>query len=293
MTKRKQRTIATTAEVHGIGFLTGADVTLRFLPAPADFGIAFQRTDLPGSVPVPALVEQTDPCARRTVIQQQQGRVELVEHVMAALAGLRIDNCLVQLDQLEPPGLDGSCWEFVQALTAAEIVEQDAEREVLSIEREVRVTNDQNGSSIVATPADKPGLTISFELDYSGTAIGRQTYSVTITPETFVKELAFARTFLLEAEVEGIRAQGYGSRTTYQDLLIFGPEGVIENAMHCPDECVRHKILDCVGDFALIGCDIEGHLHASRSGHILNSQIIQKIKETHTKSNLQKELFAA
>ena len=136
---RPQRTIRRPAEATGIGFLTGADVTIRFLPAAADDGIAFQRVDLADSEPVPALIEYTVPRKRRTSIKHRGVTVEMTEHVLAALAGLQIDNCLVQLNAPEPPGCDGSSIAFVDALLEAEIVDQNALRQQFVIENTVRI----------------------------------------------------------------------------------------------------------------------------------------------------------
>lgn len=279
MQDRAQRTIRHAAATSGIGFLTGADVSLRFLAAPVNHGIAFQRTDCAGSAPVPALIENAVPRRRRTAIASGSVVVEMTEHVMAALAGLRIDNCLVQLNAPEPPGNDGSSREFTDVLLNAGIVEQDETREVLVIENPLCAHGEDGGSDVAVKTASQPGLTISYQLDYgSESPISRQNYTVEVTPETFVKELAFARTFVLETEVQALRDEGYGSRTTAKDLLVFGENGVIDNQLRVSDECARHKVLDCIGDLALIGCDIQGHVTAHRSGHCLNREIVSRLK---------------
>lgn len=282
MQQRLQRTIRRNVEACGIGFLTGADVSLRFLPAGPNHGIAFQRTDCPGSEPIPALVEFTVPRQRRTAIEHQGVVVEMVEHVLAALAGLQIDNCLVQLNAPEPPGLDGSCHELVERLLDAGSVEQDQPRELLVIEHPVRAASAQQRSELAAGPLSQPATVIDFQLEYgSDSPIQPQNLSIEITPETFAAELAFARTFVLQAEAETLRAQGYGRRTTAKDLLVFGPDGPIDNQLRAADECVRHKILDFIGDLALIGCDVRGQFRAYRSGHQLNREIVRRLKQTH------------
>lgn len=286
MKLRSQNTIARAAVVSGVGFLTGADIRLRFLPASAGHGIAFLRTDKLAAPPIPALVSYTIPRARRTAIARCGIVVEMVEHVLAALAGLQVDNCLVELDGPEPPGCDGSSLLFAETLLDAGIVEQGVSRERLELRQNVVVQGD-GGQTVCGGPhSDGRGsdgnLQISYSLDYgTNSPIGQQQYSVVVTPETFLSEIAFARTFLLEHEAQALAAQGYGKRTTARDLLIFGPQGVIDNTLRAPDECARHKILDCIGDLALVGCDLAGVVSARRSGHQLNAEFVRQAKLAH------------
>jgi len=280
MSTRPQQTIARVVTVHGVGFLTGADVSVRFHPAGAGAGITFQRVDLPGTPAIPALVEYVPPRQRRTALEFGGATVELVEHVLAALAGLRIDNCRIELNACELPGLDGSSQAFADALLRAGLVELDAPRRVVRLGRPVSVT--EGGQSIEAQPTAEPGLTLSYTLDYgAGSPIPQQSFEVTLTPEAFLNEVVYARTFVLEQEVAALRAQGYGRRTTAADLLIYGADGVVGNTLRSPNECARHKLLDCVGDFALLGCDLWGRIAAHRSGHSLNSRFIRQVSLSH------------
>lgn len=275
---RYQRTLERPAQYHGFGFLTGADVTLSFLPAAEDYGIRFQRVDLPGSEPIIASLDFIVPRQRRTAIARGKVTVEMIEHVMAALAGLQIDNCLVQLNAPEPPGADGSCLPFVQVLLEAGIVEQLARRDLLVIHSESHTETD-DGTEISVGPVFRRTLVVSYELDYGPRSpIKPQLLTFEYSPETFVANIAYARTFILESEVASLKAQGYGSRVTEKDLLIFGPQGVIGNQLRASDECARHKILDCIGDFALLGCDVHGHFRAYRSGHNLNHEICEQVR---------------
>ena len=279
MQQRMQRTIERTVETSGIGFFTGSDVIIRFLPADPNHGISFQRIDLPDTQPIPALLEYSVHRQRRTAIERDGATVEMVEHVMAALAGLQIDNCRVELNAPEPPGFDGSSLALTDLLRDAGIAEQDQPRPLCVIEDPLSAASDEGPGEITARPLSRPTLAISYELDYGPRSpIPPQNLTVEITPETFVEQLAYARTFILESEVDALRAQGYGSRTTAKDLLIFSTDGIIDNQLRAPDECVRHKILDCLGDFALIGCDLQGHFNAYRSGHRLNREIIRRLK---------------
>ncbi len=276
---RPQRTIARGVRVRGISFLGGQDVELHFRPAETHSGVTFVRADLPDRPAVPARVEHVIPRQRRTTIQRGPAIVEMVEHVMAALAGLRLDNCRVEIDGPETPGCDGSSRDFTDALVEAGVVEQDATRDVLVIDRPVTVR--EGGAILTAHPGDPDRLVLSYNLDYGArTPIGRQSLFVDVTPESFRSELSASRTFLLEAEAKMLREAGIGSRTTEGDLLIFGPDGVIGNELRYRDECVRHKILDLLGDLSLMGVDLAGHVVAHRSGHTLNAELARKLLRT-------------
>jgi UDP-3-O-[3-hydroxymyristoyl] N-acetylglucosamine deacetylase/3-hydroxyacyl-[acyl-carrier-protein] dehydratase len=273
---RPERTIARTTEVRGFGFFRGADVTLRFNPADAGTGVVFVRTDLPGRPAVPARTDMVVPSQRRTTIRRGAACVEMIEHVMAALAGLRIDNCEIHIDACECPGADGSSQVFVEALDRAGVAEQDRMRQALVMERVVSV---QDGNAILAAhPGVPEQLTLSYHLDYDhGSPIAPQSFCVCLTPESFRDELAASRTFVLESEAVALRAQGIGTRATAADLLIFGPEGVIGNQLRFSDECARHKMLDMVGDLGLLGFDLHGFIVAHRSGHQTNHALARRL----------------
>ena len=283
--QRPQRTIARAAEVSGISFLEGRDVRVEFRPSGPDTGIVFVRSDLADQPSVSAHVRHTIPRQRRTTLQQGPAIVEMVEHIMAALAGLKVDNCVVAIDGPETPGCDGSSQAFTDAILKAEIVEQtEATRDVLVITEPVTV---RDGEAILtAYPgADADRLVLSYHLDYGADSpIPRQSQFVEVNPASFRDELAPCRTFLLDTEAESLRQAGIGSRTSERDLLIFGPSGVIGNELRFPDECVRHKILDLVGDLALVGMDLAGHVVAHRSGHSLNVALAKKLLEIRAKS---------
>lgn len=213
----------------------------------------------------------------------------MVEHILAALFGLQIDNCEVWVDGAELPGLDGSCAPFVEALEAAKIVEQSALRRRLIITDVTRVGDDD--CWIEARPIRGDKLMIKYRLDYGNDSpIGRQTVELKITPATFKAELASARTFILTEEAQWLRDRGLGLRVTNQDLLVFGPEGPIDNELRMENECVRHKALDLIGDLALAGCDLVGHFIAHKSGHRLNAELVKfllhegRLEEYHRKT---------
>jgi UDP-3-O-[3-hydroxymyristoyl] N-acetylglucosamine deacetylase / 3-hydroxyacyl-[acyl-carrier-protein] dehydratase len=273
---RPQRTIAEVARVRGISFLQGLDVELRFRPSAANTGVVFVRSDLPDRPTVPALVDHVIPRQRRTTIQRGPALVEMVEHVMAALAGLRVDNCVVEIDGPETPGCDGSSRAFSDAISQAGFVELDAPREVLVIDRPVTVREGE--SVLAAVPGEAGRLILAYHLDYGPKSpIGRQGFFLDVVPASFLDEVSSSRTFLLQGEADALRQAGIGSRTTERDLLIFGPDGVIGNELRFADECARHKTLDLLGDLALVGKDLCGHVIAHRSGHQLNAELAREL----------------
>jgi UDP-3-O-acyl N-acetylglucosamine deacetylase len=276
LSHRPQRTLARPAEVRGAGFLTGAAVRLRFAPAPPDTGVVFVRTDLRPPARIPAAVGQVTGTARRTTLGHAPAQVMLVEHVLAALAGLKVDNCHIELDACEPPGLDGSAKAFVTALADAGTVPQSARRPVWAVTEPVTVGRD--GATLTLYPPDGPGLRITYLLDYGpGCAIDRQSYTLPVTPERVMAEVAACRTFVLEAEAVEFRRQGLGARLTPADLLVFGRRGPIGNRLRFANEPARHKVLDVLGDLSLFGADLCGHVVAYRSGHPLNVELAQTL----------------
>lgn len=271
---RPQGTLVRPTQAEGIGYLTGANIRVRFLPAPPSRGVVFVRTDLASRPELPAQVQQVTNTRRRTTLGDAPAQVSLVEHVLAALAGLRIDNCYVELDGPEPPGLDGSAHHFVEILQRAGKQLQQAARPVWGVERTLVVR--QGGATLAIHPARE--LKISYILDYGWfSPLGRQMHTQAMTPREFAVEVAPCRTFILEEEAAELRRQGLGARTTAADLLVFGPQGPIENNLRFANEPARHKILDLVGDLSLFGADLRGHVVAYRSGHPLNVELVRAL----------------
>jgi UDP-3-O-acyl N-acetylglucosamine deacetylase len=280
MPPRFQQTLVRPATVTGVGFLSGADITVRFFPAPAGSGITFTRIDLADPFPIPALVEFTALRSRRTALDHRGVSIELIEHVMAALAGLQIDNCRIELNGPELPGCDGSSQGFVDAILDAGILPLGAPRTVCQVGLPVKLNLTDSGQAMHVQPARQPGLRITYELDYGpDSPIPYQKYTVDVSPKSFLDEIAFARTFVLEEEARMFQAQGIGQRVSFGDLLIYGKQGVIGNELRAPDECVRHKILDCIGDLALLGCDLSGHVICRRTGHRQNAELVRAIQQ--------------
>jgi UDP-3-O-acyl N-acetylglucosamine deacetylase len=270
---RQQSTISQPATVSGFGFWSGQDITIDFRPSAENTGIVFVRTDLPGNPRISAAIQNRVPGPRRTTLVHNGCAVEMVEHVLAALAGLQIDNCELHVNRAEMPGMDGSSQQFVAALLAAGRKSLAVPKPTLTVLEPVRV--EQGDAWILAEPVVNCECKMTYQLEYAGEpAIGSQTFSTTLDTQTFVNQIASARTFLLQSEAEQLQRQGLGDRVSYQDVLVFDKSGPLENNLRFPDECARHKMLDMIGDFALSGKDLIGSFTASKSGHLLNSQMI-------------------
>ena len=285
---RNQRTIAGSVGLQGTGYWSGREVRVEFCPAEPDTGIVFVRQDLEGCPQIAATIQNRTETPLRTSLRCGAAGVEMVEHVMAALSGLQIDNCLLRVDQAEMPGCDGSSLQFVEALDAAGIVEQKASRPQEIIRRIIRLGDPQ--SWIEARPCHSRETLLKAELDYgSGNQIGHQSLEISLCTDSFRDDLAASRTFVFQQEAEALQARGLGQQVTYRDLLVFGPDGPIDNELRFADECVRHKLLDMVGDLALAGCDLVGHIVAYRSGHRLNAELVRAVLDQgETRQDLER-----
>lgn len=273
---RYQNTIAEPVVVSGFGYWSGLDVRVEFRPAPANSGLVFVRTDLGRPQRIKATVANRVEVPRRTTLRTSSATVEMVEHVMASLGGLQIDNCEIRVDRAEMPGCDGSSWSFVEALRSTRRVRQPVPRQMVTVTETVRVGDDT--CWVEARPATTGCLSVRYLLDYGNSGpIGRQTIDLVLSPQSFCRELASARTFILKHEAELLRQQGLGERVTCNDLLVFNDVGPVGNQLRFHDECVRHKTLDLIGDLALAGCDIDGRIVAYRSGHRLNAELVRTL----------------
>ena len=271
--RSQQQTLARPALIAGQGLFHGIDVKVRLRPADPGTGIVFRRVDLKDRPEVVAHVDNVRSAARRTVLASRSGAiVETVEHLMAALAGLQVDNCLVEIDSLEVPAVDGSSMPFCEAILAAGLSQQSTARSQIPVE-ESHGVNDRAGEQwIEVIPAYDGNATVDYRLDYGPDAvIASQSFSVELTPEAFLRDIAAARTFVLQDEVAALQQMGFGRHLTGRDLVVFAADGsVIDNKLRWQDEPVRHKILDCIGDLALSGRVFVGRVVARRSGHKLN-----------------------
>jgi UDP-3-O-acyl N-acetylglucosamine deacetylase len=265
---RTQQTIRRAVTVAGTGYWTRQPVTVEFAPAPAGAGIVFVRRDLSVPVRIPAAVDHREEATARTNLVSAGVRVQMVEHVLSALAGTGVDCCVVNVTAEEMPGLDGSSRAFVDALDAVGLESLGAPAEPLVVREPVRVGDES--SWIEVSPPRFAGLSVEYELDYGPGPIGRQSLALRVTPESYRTDLAAARTFIPVDEAARLQAAGVAVGVGYGDLLVFGPDGPVGNALRWPDECVRHKVLDLVGDLALVGRPLHAHVRACRSGHRLN-----------------------
>jgi UDP-3-O-[3-hydroxymyristoyl] N-acetylglucosamine deacetylase len=281
---RRQRTLARPASATGFGYFSGRDVCVEFWPAQEGAGVTFVRHDIGPAARIPVASATRIDMPRRTTLEHNGVRVEMVEHVLAALVGLGVDNCEIWVDAQEMPGCDGSSKAFVEAIDAAGVIEQRGPVRQIVVERTVRVGDSERW--IEAQPPRSAGLSVSFDLDYGAvTAIGKQKYALDVTPDSFRRELAPCRTFIPQETAQAMLTQGVGHRVTPQDLLIFGPHGPIDNTLRFPDECVRHKLLDVVGDLALTGCEVVGHVVGFRCGHQLHAELAKRLLEQAETSN--------
>jgi UDP-3-O-acyl N-acetylglucosamine deacetylase len=272
---RTQQTIRRRVSVAGTGYWSGRAVCVEFVPAPAGTGIVFLRTDVGTPVRIPAAVEHRAEATARTNLAAAGVQVQMVEHALSALAGLGIDCCVVRVDAEELPGLDGSAGPFVAALDEAGVERLGAPLEPLVVAEPCRVGDDV--SWIEASPPRFAGLSIEYELDYGAGPIGRQTLAIRVMPDSYRRELAAARTFISLEEAGRLRAGGLALGVALGDLLVFDEAGPVGNSLRWPDECVRHKVLDIVGDLALVGRPIHAHVCACRSGHRLNGALAARL----------------
>ncbi|MBN1795279.1 MAG: UDP-3-O-[3-hydroxymyristoyl] N-acetylglucosamine deacetylase [Sedimentisphaerales bacterium] len=279
-----QKTIKNEAKLNGKGLFSGEPAGVLFKPAPANSGIDFLRTDSDNPVRISATPPNLAERARRTTLKRDSVVIETVEHCLAAVCALGIDNLLIELTGNELPAPDCSSLKYVRVLKEAGFAEQDAEKKEYTITQPVSISS--GGASIYALPNnDFNGLSITYDLDYGGhTGIGRQVFSCNLTPELFEKHLAPARTFLLEAEAKQFQARGMGKHLGPREILVINSDGPIKNSYRFDNECVRHKIVDLIGDLAIVGRAIRGRIVAYKSGHNLNQMLVRKLYDSAEKT---------
>ncbi len=271
-----QKTIKKSVEFEGVGIHTGEKVLVRFKPAEPDTGVNFVRLDLPGKPSIPANANSIAYRMRRTSLKREGAEVHTVEHLMAALNGMGIDNLVIEINGPEVPGGDGSSLTFVQLLKEAGIVTQKLPKKIFEIKSPIAVSEED--VTLVALPCDD-GLTISYTLDYNIPSVGSQYFSIRVNEDSFERELAPARTFCLNSEVEELQKQGLGKGASYENTLVISDKGVVNNDLRFPDEFVRHKILDLLGDLYLVNATLKAHVVANKSGHPTNMKLVKKILE--------------
>ena len=270
---RNEHTIAAECEVTGRGYWSGIPIRVRFRPSAACSGIRFVRVDLPGMPFCLANSQFSTSHSMRTNLASGNAAFQMVEHVMAALYALEIDNCVVETDAEEMPGLDGSSNAFVDALQSVGLVMQAAARKRYIVDRVMRVGD--AASWIEVSPSRRGCASFEYRLDYTGASpIPRQACYHLLTPNNFCRELASARTFVTAAQAQQLRDNGVGAHVTNSDLVVFDDDGsVVGNKLRYDNECARHKVLDLIGDLAMAGVDLVGEFVSFRGGHRLNGEL--------------------
>ena len=302
-----QRTIKKSATLSGVGLHTGGQVTITFKPAPINYGITFIRADLENCPEIPADIDHVVDLLRGTTLGIGNVKVHTVEHVLASLAGLQIDNMKIELSNSEPPAGDGSAWPYVQALLEAGIAEQDAHKNYLEIVHPIAYTEKERGVDIVVVPSDR--MRITFLVDYRNPALGTQYTSLVDLDEEFVEEFSKARTFCFLTEVESLLKAGLIKGGDANSAIVIldeelteekinrlkvafkngqpifaGKTGILNDTpLRYYNEPVRHKALDLLGDLLLIGVPLKAHILAARSGHAANVALARKIRSIYQK----------
>lgn len=270
---RAQTTLRTSVSIEGVGLHSGHPVRATFRPAPADHGIVFRRLDRSEGT-VPARVESASTFDYATTLTHKGVSVGTVEHVLSAAYGEGLDNCSIELDGPEVPILDGSALPFVRLFHAAGFERLDATVPVLAASDPIRVSRD--GRSISFEP-DGPGLTITYEIDFPHPVVGRQELTVAIRPDEYSARIAPARTFGFARDVEALRARGLARGGSLHNAVVLDDEGVLSGPLRFRDEFVRHKVLDLVGDLALLGVSLNGHIRARKAGHALHIEFARAL----------------
>jgi UDP-3-O-[3-hydroxymyristoyl] N-acetylglucosamine deacetylase / 3-hydroxyacyl-[acyl-carrier-protein] dehydratase len=272
-----RRTLAGEATVRGVGLHSGREVTARCLPAPSGQGIVFTRVDLPGAPAIPARIAEVQSTDRRTVLGQGEAAVQTVEHLLAATAALSLDDLSIELDGPEPPIGDGSFAPFLEAFTGAGVRETPGEPVIYRVTTPFQLS--EGDSTYVAAPARSLRLTATIEWPHP--LIGRQSGAYDITPEEFTRELAGARTFGFLHEAEALRSRGLALGAALDSTLVLSEDGLVGDAsLRWPDEFVRHKTADILGDLALVGGRIQAHVIATRPSHQGNIALARWLTRT-------------
>ncbi len=273
-----QKTIKSEGKLAGKGLFGGGEARVVFRPAPEDTGVVFVRTDVDGGVRIPAIAPNIAERSRRTSVKKGDVSIETVEHCLAAIRALEIDNLEIEIEGEELPAPDCSSAEYFKVLKRAGVVEQANPSRECVIKRPITVR--AGDATIYALPDADGALNITYDMDYSGhTGIGRQIFSYRLTTDSFETNMAPARSFLLEVEARQFQARGIGTHVGPKEILVINSDGPVKNSYRFPNECVRHKIVDLIGDLALVGRPVIGRVVAYKSGHTLNQMLARKLYE--------------
>ncbi len=269
----QQRTLAAPVHFKGVGVHSGKTVNMTVRPAPPNFGIRFRRLDLPGKPMISGHFNRVIDTSLATVIGEDGCIVSTIEHLMASLSGLSIDNAVAELDDYEVPIMDGSASVFTDAIRDTGIAYQDAPRMYFVIQSPIELKRD--GKAVGIYPGNR--RTISATIRFDHPVISEQKYTVELSDGNFAREIGPARTFGFYQELEYLKLYGLGKGGSLDNAVVIGTEGILnENGLRFPDEFVRHKILDSIGDFALLGMPIMGHIELYKSGHNFNHEFLKE-----------------
>lgn len=269
-----QRTLRRNISLEGIGLHSGTPSKVTLAPAPVDSGLVFRRKTNGHIETCQASIRNLRPMELCTTIGSNGFQIQTTEHVLSALWGMHIDNAYIDIDSEEVPAMDGSAAPFVEMIHAAGMVSQKRQRTFLKIVKPLHVGDHHRGVSILPSTTPK----ITYSIDYDHTLIQQQTYEYEWSPQAFQDTIAEARTFAFSHEVEALWARGLGQGGSLENTIVFSESGLLnDQGLRFPDECVRHKVLDLIGDLALLGVPVIGHVFADRSGHFLHNQLVQMI----------------
>ena len=266
-----EQTVRTPVECQGIGLHSGEPVTLRILPAPAGTGIVFRRVDLDG-FEVEAIGRNVARVSYATSLQKKGVLISTTEHLLSAFIGIGLDNAIIELDNLELPILDGSAKPFVDMVLGAGLRKQRKKRTYLRILREVEVR--EGNKLISAHPA--PGYTVAYKIHFAP-PIGEQSFAIDLSRDLYRKELAAARTFGFLSEEKALKNMGLIRGASEENVIVLTPTGVKNGPLRFQDEFVRHKVMDLIGDLALLGKQIIGHIVADRAGHAMHTALVSRL----------------
>jgi UDP-3-O-[3-hydroxymyristoyl] N-acetylglucosamine deacetylase len=272
----RQKTIKKEIETRGIGLHTGVDVSLKLRPAPENTGYIFVRTDL-DNFEIPASAEYISHCSYATTLLRNGVMLSTCEHLLSALSGAGVDNCFIELDNIEIPILDGSSEDFIELIENAGLREQDSPRRYFRIREKVEF--EQGDRKMSVEPSDK--YEIECLIDFPHPFINTQTYHFVFDNGSFSREIASARTFGFTEEIEMLRKANLARGGSLDNAIVLTPEGMLnEQPLRFKDEFVRHKILDIIGDFALLGMPLLGKIKAEKSGHSIHASLMSKLLKT-------------
>ncbi|MCX5859343.1 MAG: UDP-3-O-acyl-N-acetylglucosamine deacetylase [Proteobacteria bacterium] len=274
----RERTIAKPVSVSGIGLHSGAKTFLTLKPAPPGSGITFFRPDLDPSLPIPARIDYVGDNRFATTLRRGEAEVATVEHLLAAVYSLEVDNLEAWLEGPEVPSGDGSAQIFVDLITAAGLKVQERDRSIFSIPYPLEAVNPE--ARITAGPEPGNGLSLEFRIAYPRLQVPEQTFHLRLSPELFRREIASARTYGFLEDLSGLKAEGKGKGGSLENAILISDGKVVNpEGLRFPEELVRHKILDLIGDLALLGRRVSGRVAAQYSGHCLNHQLVREISK--------------